>query len=208
MAQVNMLEHYLFRDYSIAVKEWLQKTVYLQRYSKDENVTIVYGTPDRAWAEYIYPILNSGTLSPNINFHLTEMEYLENENLNGFVKEYTTFEGKNVTLRPPLVYRLTYSATFFTRTQAELDILFYQILTKAHKNRKAAFMVDGQWAELTAFNQNYETNMEPPGTEDIVRRGSLSLTIERAYLPLQAEEFERIEQVDMTYIMKSINKGE
>jgi len=206
MAILNALEHYLFRDYSIAVKKWLEDTVYLKRYPKDNNVTIVYGTPDRAWAEYIYPVLNSGTLSPNINFHLTDMEYLDNENINGFVKEYRTFEGNDISIKPPLIYKLTYSATFFTRTQSELDILFYQILTKAYKNRKAVFMVDGQWAELMATDQGYETNMEPPGTEDIVRRGKLNLVIERAYLPLPAEEFGRIEQIDMSYIIESINK--
>lgn len=207
MAMLDALEHYLFRDYSIAVKEWLENTVYLKRYPKEGNVTIVYGTPDRAWAEYIYPVLNAGTLSPNINFHLSEMEYLENENINGYVKSYTKFKGKDVAVRPPLIYRLTYSATFFTRTQSELDILFYQILSKAYKNRKAAFMVDGQWAELWATGQTYETNMEPPGTEDIIRRGSLQFVIERAYLPLPAEEFGRIEQINMSYVIQSINKG-
>lgn len=207
MASLNAIEHFLFRDYSVSLKKWLEETVYLKRYPKDENVTIVYGTPDRAWAEFIYPVLNSGTLSPNINFHLSNMEYIESDNFNGFVKTFNTVGNKLLGIKPPLIYRLTYSATFFTRTQSELDVMFYQILTKAHKNRKAAFIVNDQWAELTASDQTYETNMEPPGTEDIVRRGSLSLTIERAYLPLPSEEYGRIEQIDMSYIIKSINQG-
>ncbi len=208
MASINIMEHYLFREYSIAVKRWLSDNVYLHRYPKEANVTVVYGTPERAWAEFVYPILNAGTLSPNINFHLTDMEYIEGENFLGFVKEYKNYQGRDIVVSPPLVYKLTYSATFFTRTQSELDILFYQILTKAHKNRKGAFKVDGQWAEIMATDPTYETNMEPSGTEDIVRRGSLKIVVERAYLPLGVEEFTRINRIDMGYVVKGINKGE
>lgn len=205
MAAINAQEHYLFRDYSKAIRGWLQNNLYLHRYPKESNVKIIYGTPERAWSEYIYPVINSGTLRPNVNFHLTEMEYLENENLLGFNKEYKTFKGRNIAVSPPLIYKLTYNATFFARLQSELDILFYQLLSKAHKNKKAAFKVDGQWAELWITSPVYETEMEPPSTEDIIRRGSVQLIIERAYLPLEVEEFTRIESIDIDYI---INKGE
>jgi len=205
MAAVNTLEHYLFREYSIAIKKWLQDNVYLHRYPKDNNIRIVYGTPERAWAEYIYPAINGGTLSPNINFHLTEMEYISGENFLGFVKEYKNVDGVNVKLSPPLVYKLTYSATFFARTQAELDIMIYQMVSKAHRNKKAAFMVDGQWAELVAESPSYETEMEPPSSEDIVRRGSIQLIIERAYLPLEAKEFTQINQIDVSYLINNID---
>lgn len=203
---VNNLEHYLFRNYSIAVKEWLQNNVYLHNYPKDNNVKVIYGTPERAWAEYIYPTLNANSTTPNINFHLTDMEYLDNENFLGFVKKYRTIDGKNVVLPPPIVYRLTYSLTFFARTQAELDIIFYQILSKAHKNRKSALIVDNQWAELLAGDPAYETNMEPPSSEDIIRRGSLKIFIERAYIPQEIEEFTTIEAIDISYIIN--NAGE
>ena len=208
MNAVSTLEHYLFRNYSIGIKKWLQNNVYLHRYPKDNNVKIVYGTPERAWSEFIYPVLNAGTLSPNINFFLSEMGYLEGENLLGFVKKYRTYEGKNIEITPPLIYKLTYSVTFFARTQAELDILFYQILTKTHKNRKAAILVDGQWTELWSTTPTYETQMEPPSSEDIIRRGSMQLVVERAYLPLEAKEFTQIEQIDISYVIKSIDKGE
>jgi len=136
------------------------------------------------------------------------MGYLEGENLLGFVKKYRTYEGKNIEITPPLIYKLTYSVTFFARTQAELDILFYQILTKTHKNRKAAILVDGQWAELWSTTPTYETQMEPPSSEDIIRRGSMQLVVERAYLPLEVKEFTQIEQIDISYVIKSIDKGE
>lgn len=207
MSEINALEHYLFRDYSITIKKWLQDNVYLHRYPKNNNINVVYGTPDRAWAEFIYPVVNSGTLRPNINFHLTEMEYTEGENFLGFVKEYKNYKGRNIAVSPPLIYKLTYSLTFFARTQSELDIMFYQMLTKTHKNKKAAFMVDGQWAELWSSSPTYETQMEPPSSEDIVRRGSLKLIIERAYLPLEVEDYNVINSVDIEYVINNINTG-
>lgn len=207
MAEIKALEHYLFRDYSIAIKKWLKGNVYLHRYPKDNNINVIYGTPDRAWVEFMNPIVNAGSLSPNINFHLSEMEYIDSENFLGFVKEYKTHKGRNISVSPPLVYRLTYSLTFFARTQSELDIMFYQMLTKTHKNRKAAFMVDGQWAELWSNSPTYETQMEPPSSEDIIRRGSLKLVIERAYLPLEVDDYTKIGSIDLDYVIREINIG-
>lgn len=207
MASINALEHYLFREYSKSVKKWLEDNIYLHRYPKEGNIKVIYGTPEKAWAEFIYPVLNSGALSPNINFHLTEMEYLASENMLGFAKNYVKHNGRNIIVSPPLVYKLTYSATFFTRTQSELDILFYQMVSKAHRNKKAAFMVDGQWAELLVDSPTYETQMEPPSTEDIVRRGSVKLIIERAYLPLITEQFEQIKDMDISITISDINEG-
>ncbi len=195
------LEYFLFRLYSIAVKNWLIDNVYLTSYSQDDNVTIAYTTPDRAWAKYIYPTLNGATTSPNINFHLTGMEYAQNENILGFVRDRVVVAGTNRIrqLKAPLIYKLTYSAAIYTRTQSEMDVILYQLVSKAHKNAKAVLWVDGQWAELQAGEPKDETNLEPGEAQDIIQRFGVDFTIPRAYLPLDYSEEEKITTVDLEY---------
>lgn len=198
---VKPLEHFLFRNYSVAVKKWLQESLYLTSYPDDNNVTVVYTTPDRAWAKYIYPTLNGATTSPNANFHLTGMEYVDGQNMLGFVREYSKYPDKNKlkSIKPPLVYQLTYSVTLYTRVQSEMDVLLYQLVSQAHKNAKAWFMVDGQWCELVAGNPTDETNLEPGEAQDVIQRSGIDLTIPRAYLPLGYTEEDIVLDTNLIY---------
>lgn len=187
---VKPLEFFLFRNYTLAVRNWLRANTYLSTYPHDDNVTVAFMTPERAFAKFIYPTINSATTSPNINFYLSGNEYTEGENLLGFVREYKNFDDNKMTkvLKAPLVYSLTYSCTVFTRNLPEMDVLLYQLISKAHKNAKAAFKVDGQWAELLIGNPTNETNLEPADRQDIIHRWAVEITIPRAYVPLDFEE--------------------
>jgi hypothetical protein len=195
------LEYYLFRQYSIAVKEWLQKNCHLASYPENENVLVAYMTPDMAFGKYIYPVMNGQTFRPVIGFRLVTDEYKEGENLLGFVREYSRLEGTGGgrLLKPPLVYGLTYGVTVYTKAQSEMDLLHYQILSKAHKNAKAVMVVDGQWAEMVASNPRDETNLEPGEAQDLVKRSALDLTIMRAYLPLDYTEVKEITDFEAEY---------
>lgn len=190
-------EHFLWRQYSIAVKQWLIENMYLSAYADDNNVTVVYTTPERAWAKYIYPVINGATISPNVNFHLTGTEYKDGENILGFVKDLKVIEETNKvkSIKPPLIYQLTYHVTIYTRLQSHMDILNYQILSRAHKNAKATFGVDGQWCEMSAVAPADEMELEPGETKDVSNRSGLDLVIPRAYLPLDYEEFSRATEV-------------
>lgn len=187
---VKPLEFFLFRNYTLAVRNWLRDNTYLSTYPHNDNVTVAFMTPERAFAKFIYPTINSATTSPNINFYLSGNEYTDGENHLGFVREYKNFNDNKMTkvLKAPLIYNLTYSCTIFTRNLPEMDVLLYQILSKAHKNAKASFKVDGQWAELVAGNPSNETNLEPAEVQDIIHRWAIELTIPRAYVPLDFEE--------------------
>lgn len=194
-------EHFLFRNYSVAVKNWLIENLYLTVYPDDNNVTIVYTTPDRAWAKYIYPTLNGATTSPNVNFHLTGYEYKTAENLIGFVTESKRYPDQNKAkiLSPPLIYGLTYSATIYTRNQSEMDVLIYQMVTQAHKNKKAVLTVDGQWAEMYFGDPRDETNLEPGETQGMINRFGIDIMIPRAYLPLEYTEVNITSSIEFEY---------
>lgn len=189
-SKVKPEEHFLFRSYTKAVKEWLKKNTYLSTYPDDENVTVVFMTPEKAFAEYMQPVVNGATVSPNINFYLSSNEYIENENNLGWVKQYKNFDDNKKTkiINPPLVYRLTYSCTIYTRNLPEMDVILFQILSKTSQNRKAAIEVDGQWAEIKSSDPTNETNLEPAERQDIIHRWALDLTIPRAYIPAEFEE--------------------
>jgi len=198
---VTPLEHFLFRAYSVALKQWLIDNLHLSTYSEDNNVTIVYTTPDRAFAKYMYPVINGATTSPNINFHLTGIEYSQSENLLGFVREPKKYPDKNKVkkLKPPLVYKLTYSTTLYTRVQPEMDVLIYQLISKAHKNAKGVLVVDGQWAEIEVGDPRDETNLEPGEAQDVLNRYGVDITIPRAYLPLDYTEEQIVTNFDVVY---------
>ena len=195
------LEFFLFRNYTIGLKNWLRENLYLSSYPVDENITVAFTTPDKAWAKYIYPVVNGATVSPNINFNLTSIEYAETENFLGFVTEAKPIAGstKVKSLRAPLVYKLTYSAILYTRVMSEMDILLYQLISKAHKNAKGVITVDGQWAEINAINPRNETNLEPGDAQDKVVRWGIDFNIPRAYLPLDYVESETVQDYEITY---------
>ena len=198
---VKPYEQFIFREYSVSLKQWIIDNTYLSSYPADANITTVYTTPDRAWAKYIYPVINGAVLTPNISFHLTGMEYSSDQNLLGFVKEYKPIANstKLKAVRAPLIYKLTYSATIYTRNQPEMDVILYQLVSKAHRNAKGVMFVDGQWAEIEAGDPRDESNLEPQEAQDVIRRTGIDLTIARAYVPLAYDEVQSIGAFEFTY---------
>jgi len=183
-------EYFLFRNYSKAVKAYLQNKTYLTRYPQDENVLIVYGTPARAFAKYVYPIVNGAQIQPIISFHLSGKQYAETENLLGFQNESSYNMNTQITrtVSPLLIYKLNYTLTLRTLTMSDMDILLYQILTTTSKNKKHWAIVDGQWMELGFSEVREETNLEPGEVQDRVIRYGIDLTVPRAYLPREYTE--------------------
>ncbi len=195
-------EFFLFRNYSTAVKAYLQNKCFLSRYPKDENVLIIYSTPARAFAKYVYPIVNGQQIQPIISFHLSSNQYAETENLLGFVSEssYNTTTQVSRVVPPLLVYKLTYTLTLRTVTMADMDILLYQILTTTSRNKKHWAIVDGQWMELGFSDVREETNLEPGEVQDRVIRYGIDLTVPRAYLPREYQEAGAIESWQLNYL--------
>jgi hypothetical protein len=186
----------LFKNYSIGLKDWLERNCYISNLPNNNNVNVVYSSIDRAWINRVMEIANGQNTSANINFTLSNYEYLENENILGFVTEQKINNKGTVNIvRPPLVYSLTYKLTLFTRLQSEMDMLVYQIVSRAHKHAKAVIMVDGQFCEFMVSNPSDETNLEPGEIQDRVVRFGIELRVKRAYLPIGYEEAEKITTV-------------
>ena len=193
------LEFNLFKNYSLGLQKWLNDNIYLSNLPGNNNINIQYDSIERAWVNIVMQIANGQNTSGNVNFVLTEMQYLENENILAFTHEtMLESDGSVHIVRPPLVYQLTYRVTLFTRLQSEMDFLIYQILSKAHKHAKAVMFVDGQWAEMVATNPTDETNLEPGEVQDRIVRWGLNFIIKRAYLPLLYTEVAKITSVNTT----------
>jgi len=199
-------EFYLFRNYSIAVKSYLQNKCFLSRYPNDENVLIMYSTPARAFSKYIYPIVNGQQIQPIISFHLSENQYGETENLLGFVQKsnYNSTTQITTTVPPLLIYKLTYTLTLRTISVSDMDVLLYQILTTTSKNKKHCAIVDGQWMELGFSGVREETNLEPGEVQDRVIRYGIDLTVPRAYLPREYEESGAIQSWQLNYLVGDV----
>lgn len=195
-------EFFLFRNYSKAIKDWLLNTCYLTRYNQEENILVIYATPARAFAKYIYPVINGQQIRPTISFHLSQIKYLSNQNQLGFVKEYKidSITGKYRHLKPLIVYELTYSLTIRTVLASDMDILLYQLMTNSYMNSKSNLFVDGQWTDIRSGDPTEQTNLEPGDAQDKIIRYGIDLQIERAYLPREyAENIGKIEQVVLDY---------
>lgn len=199
----NNLEHYWFIKYSLAVKKFLQDTLYLKKYPEDKNVSVYYTTPSRAFAKFIVPVINGSNLNPTVTFHLTSHTPKQGETPGGYFKKYQQSKDNSKvweTLSHPLVYELTLRVTVWTTRQSDMDVLMYQAMTAAPFNHKYSCVVDGQWAELEVKNITSENNMEPGEAQDVSIRYGFEITIPRAYLPLDYEEYYgTIEDTDMVF---------
>lgn len=197
----NKLEHYLFRNYSIAVKQFLIDTCYLSRYPDDQNVGVYYTTPPRAFANFISPAINGQQLNPLVTFDLSSQERADNQSANLFVDGYVrNQDGSFNKHKHPLTYMLTYRVTIWTTKQSDMDILLYQIASSSPKERKYYTKVDTQWMELWSDGLTKETQLEPGDAQDIIHRYGLNLFIPRAYLPLEYVLHRNgIDSVEFTY---------
>jgi hypothetical protein len=193
------LEHFFFRNYSKAIKEWLEKTVQISRYiGAEQNVQVAYMTPERAFAKYLYPVVNGNNVAPMITFMLIDSSYAEGENSLGFTNDIVHYNTSNIVryVKPLLVFKLSYQISINTIMQSDCDVMMYQIMSNATKNRKAAVAVDGQWCEIMAGNPRNEINLEPGDAQDKLVRYGMDLTIPRAYLPRDYYENPTINSTD------------
>lgn len=186
-----------FRLYSKEIKKFLLEHAYLSRYPiGDDNVTIEYATPPRAFVKFLVPVFNGGNLNPTITFYLESMEYGETENLLGFARQYRLVGNKYEHVSAPLIYKLNYKAVIMVANPSDADILLYELLAAARKNKKHFSKVDGQWVEIVATNPTDDSPVEP-GENDKVYKRSVILTIPRAYLPMEYIEYGIIEQINV-----------
>lgn len=193
------LEAYLFRNYSIAIKKFLIESLYLSRYPDDENVSVSYMIPAKAFSKIVLPVINGQPLRPATAFHLSGNTYSANENHLGFVKENIYISESNVVkqVEPPQIRSLTYSLLLFTTLQSDMDILLYQLLIAAAPNKKGYRIVDGQWMEIKAGDPRDETTLEPGDAQDKLIRYGIDLTVPRAYLPRTYKEVPSAESVQI-----------
>lgn len=199
MAEIKEFD--LFVEYGRMIKRFLQSNVYLTRFPEDQNVQVVYAAPPIAFAKYIVPVINGSNLNPTVSFNISGMEYAQNENLLGFVKETKRVNGKQQKMYAPLVYKLTYKATIMVANEFDADIIQYQIVSSAPFNRPYATKIDGQWATLYVAGMYNDTSIDVGEGKDKVIRRSVDLVIPRAYLPMGYPEInnKQIEEINLTY---------
>ena len=188
----NLVEHYLFKQQSKAVKTFLKEHMWLTRYPADMNVDIFYTTPERAFSKLIAPILNGGNLYPTITLILTGFEQAPNQMPSGYFKKYRQSDSdENVfeEMLHPLVYTLNYRVTMWTALQSDADILLYQAMSSAPQNRKFATAVDGQWMEIEVKTPQTESTLDPGEARDVAFRYGFDINVPRAYLPLNYQEY-------------------
>lgn len=197
----NKLEHFLFRNYTKAIKQFLIDACWLSRYPEDENVGVYYTTPPRAFANFIRPAINGKQLNPLVTFDLTSFNHTIESTPNLFVERYVSNDDSTFQVhKGPIPYELQYRVTIWTHLQSDMDILLYQILSLTPRNRKYAVGVDTQWAEIYSEGPAKETQLEPGESQDIAHRYGLTLNIPRAYLPLEYTLYRgRIETIDLSY---------
>lgn len=195
----NLYESHLFRDYTKAVKDFVQSSVYLSRFPKENNWQVFFETLDQGYANRIIPIINGHNTGPNGFLQMNEPQFIEEEAIGGYFFKLNKNENGDYDAEvPPLVYRLEYTLTFFTSTRVDMDIVNYQLLTKAPKTRKFPVIVNENWCEIYVHSPVDETNLEPEEAKTKIRRGSLKITIPRAFLnyPVQREGIPEILEID------------
>jgi len=199
----NLVEHFLFKEQSIAVKKFLVDSLWLTRYPAELNVAVFYSTPERAFSKLIAPIINSSNLYPTVSVVLQNMAPAPNQTPGGYFKKYIQSESNENVFEEhfhPLVYELTFRATMWTSLQSDMDILLYQAMVAAPQNKKYATTVDGQWLEIEVRTPQSESTLDPGDARDVSLRYGFDIVVPRAYLPLNFEEYYgRINEIDFQY---------
>lgn len=199
----SLVEHFLFKQQGIAVKNFLKEKLWLNKYPTDSNVGVYYSTPEKAFAKLVAPIINGQVLYPTVSFVLMSMEMAPNQTPTGFYKKYTQSDDTTNVFEEqlhPLVYTLNYRATMWTALQSDMDILLFQAMTSAPMNRKFSTVVDGQWMEIEVKPPQVESALDPGDVKDVSFRYGFDITIPRAYLPLNYEEYYgKILSTEMVY---------
>jgi len=196
------VEYTLFLNYTDKIKEFLIKNSYLKKYPKEENVQVFFATPPMAFAKFLIPVINGANLNPTISFYLNGIEYLQNENLLGYVeKPIRISETGFLYLKPHLIYKLIYKVNILTTIEREADILQYQLLTKAPFNRPYPFKImNNEWGTVYSQSASIDTELIPGEAKDKIISRSLELIIPRAYLPVECEIHDGIiEEINIVY---------
>ena len=187
----NYLEFNLFKQYTVAVKQFLIKTLWLKEYSEENNVQAFFALPTRTFAKKIVPMLNGGNLNPTASFYLSKYDFNKNESPGGYFRKSVRIgSDKFQELRHPLPYTLTFRLTLWTNLHAEMDVLIWQLYNAASFNRPFATHIDGQWCQMYIGDPVKENDVEPgdQGDQSPLRYG-VDITIPRAYLPLDYNEY-------------------
>ena len=197
-------EYNLFVLYGRAVKTFIKNHSFLSRYGErpEDGVNVSYASPPRAFAKYLVPVINGSNLNPTITFYLSGIDYVKEENLNGFVTEKKTNRTIGITtyVPAPIICKLTYKVMIMVANELDADVLQYELMANAPFKRPYAFGVDGQWATGYTDNPTNETNIEPGDIQDKVSRRSLDFIIPRAYLPLDYAIYSGIiQEINLTY---------
>jgi len=190
-------QYLLFKDYALAVKEFLDEVLYLKRFSRDKQPNIYYSTPRRAWAKIVQPLVNGFSETPVCVFHLSGLEPKMSEVMGGFVtltEQHPTNENKLRVNYSPTIWKLTYTTTLWTRVLNDMDTMLSQLLIYTVEPKVWATKVNNVWAELYVENISIEDDLEPGDAKDKTVRRSITIGIRRAYLPREAYDVGRINQ--------------
>jgi hypothetical protein len=191
-------EFNLFVEYGRLTKKLLEEAMHLSRYPDNENVDVLFLTPSRAYVRILIPVLNGGNLNPTVTFSYDSFEYLENENLGGYFGENKRINDTTWRKVPaPLIYKINFKVYINTATPMDADVMQYQLLAYCRKNKPMAKFLDGQWIEWVASGPVDDAPIEP-GLEDKIAKRSLTLSIRRAYLPVDFATYGTVEEINTT----------
>jgi hypothetical protein len=201
-------EYTLFLAYTDEIKKFLVNNVYLKKYPKDENVQVFFATPPMAFAKFLVPVINGANLNPTVSFYLSNIEYVKEQNLNGFTKLPVRQDKKFIYESPFLIYQLTYKINILTTIEREADIIETQILLKTPFNRPHPFKIfNNQWGTIYSQNTSNDTELAPGEAKDKIISRSLDLVIPRSYFPKACEIFDGIiEEISVAYERKNRDK--
>ncbi len=191
-------QYLLFKEYSRAIKSFLEKVVYLKRFSKDKQPKIYYSTPRRAWAKYVSPIINGFSDTPIITFNLLDPEPIFAQNTFASLRtEHETDSNKYSYHYGPTIWKLPYKITIWAATMDDMDTLLYQILAYSVPPKCWATMVNGAWGEIVFQSTSIEDELEPGDAKDKVIRRGVSVFIRRAYLPRESWDVGKINEIHL-----------
>lgn len=175
-------------EYAKCVLEYLKNVTHDYQISKDDRVKVVYATSPVAYAKAQENFLNGSNSGPLITFYQSGVEIKKEEQMGGWKVAPITRDEGNYLMRAPIICSIKYTVTINALTEAEADLLQYQIMSTSPFHRPYYTILNGQYVLIESTEFTNLGSVDTGENKDKISQRQITLTIDRAYLHYDIKE--------------------
>lgn len=158
------------RAYHQGFREWLSGISEGRPETQGVTIPTIFATPERAFADYVRPRVESQTDLPVISFTMTGLSFEQSR----FRPTYLPFHKTNLgdgrwQLQPrAMPWEINYNVTVWARFYETLDLVSYALMSRF--TPKSYLLVNGIASQIDMMGHNDSSTLEPGADQDRILR--------------------------------------